>query len=175
MISNENIKNIIADLQNKNVEVRVRDIAYVALRNMFEDMNVAYKSVFGPAEDSEIAAYDDSSMTEALSMYMKENFFDTGDADISFEENKAYMLKLKSDVEKAVEKGEIPKKEGYKILADISIKLNDKFNVSEDVKESVVIVNHKYNDVCPYCHREIESKPMSKEEAMKAYNLEEKK
>ena len=175
MISNENIKNIIADLQSKDIEVRVRDISYVALKNMFEDVSTAYKSVFGSADDSEISAYDGSHMVEALSSYMKENFFDSGEADISFEENKAYMLKLKADVEKAIEDGKIPKKDGYKMLTDISIKLNDKFNVSEDVKDSVVIVQQKYNDVCPHCHREIAAKEISKEEAMAKYNLVERK
>ena len=174
MISNESIKNIIADLQNRNIEVRVRDISYVALRHLFDDQATAYKSVFGAADEDEINEYCNSNMVRVLSDYMKENFFDTGEADISFEENKAYMLKLKADVEKAIEDGKIPKKDGYKMLTDISIKLNDKFNVSEDVKESVVIVNHKYDDVCPYCHREIERRPISQEEAMEMYNLTEK-
>ena len=175
MISNDNIKNIISELQKQDIEVRVRDISYVALKHLFYDSSTAYKSIFGQAEDIEIEVYDKSKMIESLTRYMEENFFGSGgEADISFEENKAYMLKLKSDVERSIANSEIPKKEGYKILADISIKLNDKFNVSEDIKDSVVVVNHKYDDICPYCRHEIERRPISKEEAMEMYSLVEK-
>jgi hypothetical protein len=41
------------------------------------------------------------------------------------------------------------------------------------VKDQMVIVEHKYNDICPYCQHEVASKPMTKEEAMATYNLKE--
>jgi hypothetical protein len=94
--------------------------------------------------------------------------------DISFEENKAYMLSLKKQTEEAIENEEIDKKDGLKILADLSVKLNDKFNVADNTKNQVVIVNQKFNDVCPYCNREISAKVLTKEEAIKMYNLVEK-
>ena len=175
MISNENIKNIIADLQNRDIEVRVRDIAYVSLKHLFNDINVSYKAIFGNAEDYEVSDYDGSTVIEELTKYMEDNFFNVADSDISFEENKAYMLKLKSEVERSIKENKIPKKDGYKMLTDISIKLNDKFNVSEDVRDSVVIVNNKYNDICPRCHTEISRRPMTKKEAMETYNLIENK
>ena len=99
----------------------------------------------------------------------------TYDEDITFEENKAYMLKLKKDTEDAIEKGEVDKKDGLKILADISTRLNDKFSVNQQQRDQIVIVEQKYNDVCPRCFAEIARRPISKEEAMEMYDLIEKK
>jgi hypothetical protein len=39
----------------------------------------------------------------------------------------------------------------------------------------MVIVEQKYDDVCPMCFSEVARRPLSKEEAMKMYNLIEKK
>ena len=84
------------------------------------------------------------------------------------------MLKLKKDTEDAMERHEIEKKDGLKILAQISTTLNDKFNVTSEEKNQIVIVNQKYDDLCPRCFTEIARRPISKEEAMEMYNLVEK-
>mgnify|MGYP003457208386 CR=1 FL=1 len=88
--------------------------------------------------------------------------------DISFEENKAYMLKLKKDTEDAMQKGEIDKKDALKILTDISTKLNDKFRINQEEREQMVIVSPKYNTICK-CGRELYIP--TKEELMEKYNL----
>jgi hypothetical protein len=81
------------------------------------------------------------------------------------------MLKLKKETEDAMASGEIDKKDGLKILSDISVKLNDKFSVSEEVKEQLIYVNAKYNAICE-CGRELYIP--TKEDLMKEYNLVEK-
>lgn len=100
----------------------------------------------------------------------QESAFDRN-GDITFEENKAYMLKLKKDTEDAIENNEIDKKDGLKILADLSVKLNDKFQVREERIEQVVHVFTKFNAVCQ-CGREIYIP--TKQDLMKKYNLIEK-
>ena len=95
--------------------------------------------------------------------------------DITFEENKAYMLKLKAKTEKAMEDGEIDKKDALKILADISTKLNDKFGAKEEIKDQIVQISPKYDYICPRCQTEVSRRPMTKEEAMKEFNLIENK
>ena len=84
------------------------------------------------------------------------------------------MLKLKEDTQKKMETGEISFKDGATILKDIAIKLNDKFDVKEEVKDQIVIVEEKFDAICPYCSHEVALKPMSKIEAMEMYNLVEK-
>ena len=82
------------------------------------------------------------------------------------------MIKLKKDTEEAMANGEIEKKDALKILADISVKLNDKFNVKDANEDrQVVIVQNKFNAICE-CGREIYVP--TKEEMMKKYNLVEK-
>ena len=98
----------------------------------------------------------------------------TYDEDITFEENKAYMLKLKKDTEDAIEKGEVEKKDGLKILADLSVKLNDRFQVNSEVKDQIVQLTQKFSSVRSYCGHKCAPAPMTKEQAMKEYNLVEK-
>ena len=93
--------------------------------------------------------------------------------DMSIEEL-AERSGVKQEVLEAMEAGEIDKKDGLKILTDISTKLNDKFSVKEEQVEQVVIVQAKYDDVCPSCGREVSRKPLSKEDAMEMYDLIEK-
>ena len=47
-------------------------------------------------------------------------------------------------------------------ITDIRAKLVDKFSVSEQVTEQRVVVNQKYNAICPYCHHELAVDPEGK-------------
>ena len=89
--------------------------------------------------------------------------------DISFDENKAYMLKLKADTERAMADGEIDKKDGLMILKDIAVKLNDKFNVADTANNNTIIVNKKFNSICPKCGSELYIP--TKRDLMEKYNL----
>jgi hypothetical protein len=93
--------------------------------------------------------------------------------DITFDENLRDMLKLKEDTQKKMETGEISFKDGATILKDIAIKLNDKFDVKEEVKDQIVIVEQKYDAVCK-CGAEVARRPISKIEAMEMYDLVER-
>ena len=181
-ISIEDIKKIIEDASKKGFKIGVRDIAFVVLLDAFENEDIAYKCLFGS---------DSGFMQEYASVYARtgaveyiKDYIDILSAnngsrskkqdidDITFDENKAYMIKLKKDTEEAMANGEIEKKDALKILADISVKLNDKFNVKDANEDrQVVIVQNKFNAICE-CGREIYVP--TKEEMMKKYNLVEK-
>lgn len=173
MISNEKLGSITEDMKNKGFEVRIRDIAYVLLCSEFEDKSVVYASFFGSGTKNEIDAYEKSpKMTELKKCMGKgKTKTATNEDDITFKENKAYMLKLKKETEEAMAKGDIDKKDGLKILTDISTKLNDKFAVSESNIQQYVVVNQKFNAICD-CGKEIYIP--TKEDLMKKYNLVEK-
>ena len=182
MISTEQIKQTIADCKKAGHAVSVRDISYVILATHFEDGLVAYKSIFGNDYDYNQEywnTYDQTASIEYLRSYVEMTLLSEKKAkkqsdDISFEENKAYMLKLKKDTEEAIQNGELEKKDGLKILADLSVKLNDKFRINQEEREQMVIVNQKYSSVCSYCGHECAPPPISKEEAMRLYDLVEK-
>jgi hypothetical protein len=174
----EKVGEILTAASTHGANLKVRDIAYVLLRRYFDDRSYAWRVCFTDADYDEktIDAYEEGTGYQYLKEVLME-VRDRGgllyDEDITFEENKAYMLKLKRDTEIAMEAGELEKKDGLKILSDLSVKLNDKFSVQNEVKDQMVIVEQKYNDICPYCQHEVASKPMTKEEAMATYNLKE--
>jgi hypothetical protein len=182
MISNEQIKRAIEDCARANHTISVRDISYVLLSMQFDDSLVAYKCIFGNDYDYNQdyhTTYDQTSTMTYLKSYVEFTLLNdkkkkTKTEDISFEENKAYMLGLKKQTEEAMAAGEIDKKDGLKILADLSVKLNDKFNVSDSSQEQYVHVFAKYDAVCSRCGAEISRRPISKEEAIEMYNLVEK-
>lgn len=166
MIDNEKLNKIIKDCETAGHNIRIRDIAYVLLCECFEDSAISYKVIFGDKLDNNI--YHNSPPIKFLRHCIEQEKKRDKD-DITFEENKKYMLKLKADTEKAMNNGEIEKKDALKILSDISVKLNDKFQVHNETKEQMVIVNTKYNNICEYCHHEIYIP--TKEELIKEYNL----
>ena len=182
MISNEQIKRAIEDCARANHTISVRDISYVLLSMQLDDSLVAYKCIFGNDYDYNQdyhTTYDQTSTMTYLKSYVEFTLLNdkkkkTKTEDISFEENKAYMLGLKKQTEEAMKAGEIDKKDGLKILADLSVKLNDKFNVSDSSQEQYVHVFAKYDAVCSRCGAEISRRPISKEEAIEMYNLVEK-
>lgn len=171
MISNNKIKEVIEQMSEKGFAISVRDISYILLCRNYEDDIVAYKSLFGDGSDTEISYYKQSKPIVELGKLMSDALGWNSKEDITFEENKAYMLKLKADTERAMESGDIEKKDGLKILTDISTKLNDKFGAKEEMKDQMVVVECKFNSVCS-CGREIYIP--TKEDLMKKYNLVEK-
>ena len=178
MITNEQIKKIIDDCKKQGHTVSVRDISYILLCNMFDDQLVAYKCLFGSDSDYNsdyLQTYDQTDSICYLRSYIEyyhEKNQSKSEYDISFEENKAYMLKLKDATEKAIEKKEIPKKDGLKILADLSVKLNDKFNITDTSSEQSIVVENKFNTICDKTHSECWLQ--TKEFAMKHWNLVER-
>lgn len=184
MISNEQIKKCISDCLKAGHTIGIRDISYVLLCKQFDDNAVAYKALFGNEVDFNaeyVHTYDQTSSISYLKMYAEHAFVDITQkkkkkdyADITFDENKAYMLKLKKDTEEAMSAGEIEKKDGLKILADLSVKLNDKFNINDTSHEQLIFVNAKYDSICPRCGIEVARRPISKDEAMDMYDLIEK-
>ena len=174
----EKVGEILTNASSQGANLKVRDIAYVLLRRYFDDRSYAWRVCFSDADYDEktIDAYEEGVGYQFLREVLAE-VRDRGgllyDEDITFEENKAYMLKLKRDTEMAMEAGDLEKKDGLKILSDLSVKLNDKFSVQAEVKDQMVIVEHKYDDICSYCQHEVARRPMTKEEAMETYNLKE--
>lgn len=177
MMTKDKIKGIIKECKESGEDVTTRDVAYVVLCN-FLDEEVAYRCLFTDGKcinTKRYNAYKESSRASLLrqlvgvAMGKQSEARDSGD--ITFEENKAYMLQLKRQTEEAIASNEIDKKDGLKILADLSVKLNDKFQVREERVEQVVHVFNKFNAICQ-CGREIYIP--TKEDMMEKYNLIEK-
>lgn len=183
MINNDFLNKLTTNGRMAGHEVKVRDICFVLLCRYIEDKATVYRCLFDPngtVSEVSIDNYKNSRKIAYLEDELRVQIPDekkkkkkAGD-EISFDENLAYMLKLKKDTEEALNNKEIDKKDGLKILSDITVKLNDKFNISEEVKDQIVVVSQKYDAICPYCQHEVARRPIDKEEAMKLYNLTDK-
>ena len=170
----EKVGEILTNASSQGANLKVRDIAYVLLRRYFDDRSYAWRVCFTDADYDEktIDAYEEGIGYQFLKEVLMEVRDKGGllyDEDITFEENKEYMLKLKKQTEEAMANGEIETKDGLKILADISVKLNDKFNIADTTKEQLVVVNVKYNSVCEGCGKELYIPTV--EDLKKKYNL----
>lgn len=171
-MDNEQIKSTIDYFKKEGTDIRVRDIAYALLSRMFADRKTAYQCLFGPDGYDE---YISSDMRESLDEYLKSEGFvrsfstDTDTGEISFEENKSALTKMIADIEMDMAAGLIEKKDGYARIADIRYKLNDKFKVEAAQKDRMIIVERKFDFVCPMLHKECYQ--LDKEDAMKKWNL----
>ena len=173
MVDNEQIKNIIKHFEDEDgANVRVRDIAYTLLSKMFADGKTAYLCLFGADGYEEYVADE---MRDKLTQYMTDAGYirsfstDDGTGGISFEENRREMERLLAQTQQALDNGLIEAKDGLKIMADIRVKLTDKFKVESQKKDRMIVVEKKFSGICEYCHHEIYVP--SEEELMEKYGL----
>lgn len=174
-MDNEQIKKTIEHFKEQGDNVRVRDIAFVLLSKMFADAKTAYQCLFGTEGYDE---YADEPLRDALRDYLTaEGYIRTVSTDdsggLTFEENKREMEMLLKKTQEAMDDGLVDPKDGLKLIADIRVKLNDKFKVEKQQKERQIIVEKRFDFVCPHTRRECYQ--LDKEEAMKRWNLTENK
>lgn len=177
-MDNDKIKQTIEHFKARGENVRVRDIAFTLLSKMFSDPKTAYQCLFnGEADAYEEYVSDD--IRGKLEDYLTEEGLirtlsvDSDTGGLSFEENKAEMERMLVDIKIDMDNGIIDRKDGYARMESIRTKLNDKFKVERQQKERQIIVEKKFDFVCPHTRRECYQ--LDKEEAMKRWNLVEKK
>lgn len=177
MIDNEKIKTTIEHFREQGENVRVRDIAYTLLAEMFADPKTAYQCLFGGESDG-YGEYSADPMRDSLKEYLTcEGFIRSvsDDADtgtLTFEENKREMEALLRKTQKAMDDGLVDPKDGLKLIADIRVKLNDKFKMERQHQERQIVVEKRFDFVCPMTRRECYQ--LDREEAMRRWNLIEK-
>ena len=153
MINEEDINKINEACKAENRNVRIRDIAFVALCRELSSREIAYRVIFG-GDEKEYQEYASSPDVKFLESYLEVNYFGSNNSDnttqsmLSFEENKREMENLLRQTQVELDNGTIEPKDALKIMADIRVKLNDKFNVQESATDQTVVVNCKYNHVC---------------------------
>lgn len=182
MISNEDLNKIVKDCEASGHKVTVRDISFVLLCRCYSDIDVAGKAIFGSSM-SDYKSYSDQKNISFLRTYINANYKSIGskrgrnkkelsEEDITFEENRAELIKLIKETKEKEKRGEIDAKQSIDSQTKLRIALTDKFKVKDDFQEQIVVVNTKYNSVCE-CGRELYIP--TKEDLMKQYNLIENK
>lgn len=178
----DKITKILVEAKSKKLDVSMKDILYVIGAQFFDDEKIVFNTLFkGTNNETDFVEYKFSEKMQLVTKAVEEELKSRetpkssskkNEDDISFEENKAYMLNIKKQTEEAMAKGDIDKKDGLKILADITTRLNDKFKVVDTQEEQRVIVNAKYNHICEWTRKECFLQ--TKEYAMEKWNLVEK-
>ena len=183
MLSTDDLRSIKNDCEKAGHKIVVKDISFAIVKKMYEDVLVAYKSIYNDNRtDTDIVAFAKSPTIIFLSSYLDSMFKQKGSVnvtttkrkdvnDITFEENKAEIIRLIKETQEARANNEMDVKDALKLEGELRVKLNDKFKVQEEVKDNVVVVNQKFNAVCE-CGREIYIP--TKEDMIKKYNLIEK-
>lgn len=171
-MDNEQIKKTIEHFKESGETIRVRDIAYTLLSKMFADSKTAYQCLFGSEGYDD---YEDDEMRSKLEQYLTDAGYirsvstDDDSGEITFEENKKEMERLLATTQKEMEKGTIEAKDALKIMADIRVKLNDKFKVESKKQDRMIVVERKFDFVCPTTRKECYQ--LDKDFAMKKWNL----
>lgn len=175
-MDNDQIKKTIEHFKESGETIRVRDIAYTLLSKMFADSKTAYQCLFGSAEGYE--DYADDEMRGKLEQYMSDAGYirsvseDNDTGTITFEENRREMELLLKKTQQSMDDGLVDPKDGLKIMADIRVKLNDKFKVESKQQDRMIVVEKKYNHICK--RYRCECYLPTKEDLMEMYNLVEK-
>lgn len=160
MITNENIENIIAEAAQEGFDIGVADISSAILARFYEDWEVI---------TSDSQEYFASDSMKWLAKHLSDTVFN--DTDINFDDNKKSMIALIEETRRKAKRGEIEADKAISIEKDIRKILNDKFNVQDNTKDKVVVVEKKYNMVCRHGY---ECYLPTKEDLMEMYGLVEK-
>ena len=162
MITEKEIKKFIDECSNAGEKIKVRDIAFFVLKSYMSE-EIAYKCIFYDSAEAlkdylsrkEIEFFDDYFSEKILPILKDEE----ESAGITYSENKTEMENLIRSLTSSINNNdyedEKSKITAQKTVADLRIKLSEKFNVSESTKNQIVRVEQKYNAVCPYCKHEI--------------------
>lgn len=171
-MDNDQIKKTIEHFKESGETIRVRDIAYTLLSKMFVDGKTAYQCLFGTEGYDD---YADDEMREKLEQYLSDAGYiksvseDNDTGTITFEENRREMELLLKKTQQSMDDGLVDPKDALKIMADIRVKLNDKFKVESKKQDRMIVVEKKFSGICEYCHHEIYVP--SEEELMEKYGL----
>lgn len=175
-MDNEQIRETVEHFRDDG-GIRVRDIAFTLLSHMFSDSKIAYQCLFNEKGDG-FDEYLGDEMRDKLETYMTEQGYirsvstDSDTGGLTFAENKAAMEKMLDDIQRDMRNGLIEPKDGYARMTDIRTKLNDKFKVEAVNRNQMIIVEKRFDFVCPMTRKECYQ--LDKEDAMKKWNLIEK-
>lgn len=175
MITKDRIIEIVNDAQALGFSVSVKDISFSILKRCFGSSEIAYKTLFNKdASDASINLYEDSApskhINNVVTLELEKGKRKTVNIeDITFDENKAEMIKLLDKIDQGLLDGEISAKDAMKMQVDIRTKLNDKFGTSETTNEQYVQVLTKFNYICPHTHKECYI--ATEKDLIKKYNL----
>lgn len=177
-LTEQDIETIRKELQEDWQPLGVRDIALAILLETIEDPRMAVAGATSPRKAAldASAAPEMAHLREVLRrvMHLQAGPSEVPNVDtISKEENRSELIKMISVIERDMDEGAIERKDGLRLIADIRVKLNDKFEIEEtDSQRRLIVVPQKRNLICAHTQRECTFWP-TKEACMQHYKLRE--
>lgn len=171
-MTTEDIKEIVKSARLAGHDIRVKDISYAIVRQTVEDAVTTYRSIYdASAEEKEVRAFENKSAMKYLWKAVRK-YTEAGKPapeqakknpaskykDITFEENKEALIELLDEIQELKGTEDLSVRDAVKLETEIRTRLNDKFAVSDKKEEHRIVVNSKYNSICPYCRREVRIK-----------------
>lgn len=156
MVTRNDIQAMIADLGDGGVTVTPREVALVMLCHVMDCSEIAYALLYGgTAEDMDNLF--SSPEYAAVDAYYSRTFGEDG---MSYDEVKRSLEQSIRDIDDLLRdpKVTLDPKDVAALTgrsADMKVKLVDKFGTSQKSEEHKIVVLNKFNDICPWCGREI--------------------
>lgn len=152
----------------------VREVSFALLLDSFDDPQMAADAIFpnkGVSGRDSALRDDVARLRRALHSVMSERGDQSLENTISKEENRAELIRMIEIIKRDMDSGEIERKDGLKMIADIRVKLNDKFEIEErSTQRRLIVVPQKRNMICAHTQRECTYWP-TKEACMQHYKL----
>lgn len=174
----QQVKDIVLGLRDRGMDVVLRDVSFVVLASVYGDESLAFRAIFGGSpdvdEESYLALPKLLEVRKAVLAAQPERPAESSGDAVSFDDLKEGLI---ADMRALEELRDLKDDEGRSALdakelatvvariADIRVKLTEKFNTTERVVEQRVVVNQKFNSVCSWCGHEIAIGPQNKPES----------
>lgn len=195
----DKLEKIIEEAKKRSYDVRVRDVGYAVLVAELGDDNLAHRLIFGDdgneatyrelphikylvnylkAEDlKKNASKEAEDIAKLIAQSKGKKSSVSNDGSMTFEENREgietqlrEIVELKKEAMDSVDGADLKTLALLqKTEADLRVKLNDKFGAAEKTAEQYIIVQKKFDFICPYTRHECYQ--MTKEDAMNKWNL----
>lgn len=167
VLTSQQVRDLVSGMRSRGLDVGLRDVSFAVLSSVYEDEPLAFRAIFGDSPEIPMAEYMALPKVEEVRKAIIDEKPDTNGGDspaISFDDLKGGLIddmraleKLRDSVDNeghpTLEAKEMAQVVGR--IADIRVKLTEKFNTTERVVEQRVVVEQKYDSICPGCGREI--------------------
>lgn len=168
VLTAQQVRDLVVGMRSRGLDVGLRDVSFAVLASVYGDESLAFRAVFGDSPEIPVEEYlalqKVDEVRKAVLDEQPDGDASSGGSAISFDDLKEGLIDDMRALEKlrdAVDNEGHPTLEAKEMaqvvgrIADIRVKLTEKFNTTERVVEQRVVVEQKYDSICPGCGREI--------------------
>ena len=168
------VRDLVMGLRDAGHDVGLRDAAYALLaRTMGASRHLGYRAIFGDNPEVAFDLYEKEErvirMRDEVERLLESLPAESRGDTVSFDELKQGLIDDMHALEELRDSRNpetgaplLDAKEMAQVvarIADIRVKLTEKFGTTERIIEQRVVVNAKFNAICPHCGHEVSAPP----------------